>query len=53
MGTKFLVKLTRMPAPVRAEILADARFPLKVDSQPSVALTVEVLAQIPFSIQVD
>jgi hypothetical protein len=42
-----------MPAPVRAEILADARFPLRIDSQRSVALTFEVPAQILFSIQVD
>jgi predicted aspartyl protease len=37
---------------VRAETLAFARFLLKVKSQRSVALTVEVLAQIPVSIQV-
>jgi hypothetical protein len=42
-----------MPAPVTTEILADARFLIKVDSLQSVALTFELLAQIPFSIQVD
>ncbi len=53
ISTRFRSRLIPRQDPARAESLASDRFLLKVNSLRSVALTVEVPAQIPVSTQAE